>query len=160
VLLSQAAWLVSGDFGKSRAGTEPAVAVGDHGLVVDDRLLRLNNSRAEGAPLSALVEQKKARPEHRPFGGRLGASPPAEAVLIRTGAAPFGEVLYRESRPQMHRAHERVHRAEVAREVGENVDRLIADSEQPRLGVARVRGQNRRRRDEGKQRLSEAGGAP
>ena len=42
----------------------------------------------------------------------------------------------------VHLARIGVHCAEIAREVGENVDRVVANSKQPRLRVMRVGGQN------------------
>ena len=55
----------------------------------------------------------------------------------------------------MHLAHIGVHRAEIAREVGENVDRFAADLKEPRLGVMRIGGQNAGR-DQSERRAAEA----
>ena len=59
------------------------------------------------------------------------------------------------AKTQMHLAHKGVHRAEIAREIGEHLDCIVADPKQPRLRVMRIGRQNRGR-NEGERGASEA----
>ena len=53
------------------------------------------------------------------------------------------------AKTQMHLAHKGVHRAEIAREIGEHLDCIAADPKQPRLRVMRIGRQNRGARTAG-----------
>jgi hypothetical protein len=161
---------------------KPAVAIGDHSLVVNDGLGRFNDRRIEFSSILAIVEQDDAHTlvvaslaqELEPVrryrlaplvGVAIGVPQRDRAVETvgrargplfqadrgrRNGTASLGKVreraldrhdfgviavrsrgdqhvLDRAAKAQMHLAHKGVHRAEIAREVGEHLDCVVAD---------------------------------